>query len=150
MKKPRKKKKRRKIQRTGLHSTSNVHSMSSLTVNQLPIDLSESQSFAKESRNRRSPNDPYLSALASLDRNRIEEPIKCSSFRLMDSCSWPQCNHHCPALINPLTGEQVQLTELLRSFGFNMASFASSMGIDPQTFNSMDQRLLLQLLTTQG
>lgn len=67
--------------------------------------------------------------------------------RLVDSCTWPQCNSLCPPLLNPLTGEEMHLSDLLRSFGFNMASFASSFGIDPQTFNSMDRRLLLQLLS---
>ena len=151
-KKTRKKKKTRKTPYNSHHpSTSHVNQLSSSTANQQPDGRvkQEWRHSKKEMRTRRSSNDPYLSALASLDRNQIrtEDLGKCSSFRLMDSCSWPQCNHRCPALMNPLTGEQVHLTELLRSFGFNMASFASSMGIDPQTFNSMDQRLLLQLLT---
>jgi hypothetical protein len=76
----------------------------------------------------------------------IDFRSQCVS-RLIDSCTWPQCNSLCPPLLNPLTGEEMHFSDLLRSFGFNMASFASSFGIDPQTFNSMDRRMLLQLLS---
>lgn len=33
---------------------------------------------------------------------------KICRYRLMDRCSWPQCNRACPRLYNPLTGKQQQ------------------------------------------
>lgn len=67
----------------------------------------------------------------------------------MDECSWPQCNRACPRLHDPFTGEELDFIELLKSFGLDMASVASALGIDMVTLNDMDHDTLLQLLTQQ-
>lgn len=68
---------------------------------------------------------------------------------LVDECSWPQCNRACPRLHDPFTGEELDFIELLKSFGLDMASVASALGIDMVTLNDMDHDTLLQLLTQQ-
>lgn len=40
--------------------------------------------------------------------------------------------------------------ELLKSFGLDMDSVASALGIDIETLNNMDQQELLNLLTQQS
>ncbi|CAN7999438.1 unnamed protein product, partial [Ixodes hexagonus] len=66
---------------------------------------------------------------------------------LMDSCTWPQCNRHCPRMLNPLTGQEVDFLDLLRSFGLDMAAVASALGVDQKALGAMDHDTLLQLLT---
>jgi O-palmitoleoyl-L-serine hydrolase len=39
--------------------------------------------------------------------------------------------------------------ELLKSFGLDMGSVASALGIDMAALNNMDQEVLLHLLTSQ-
>uniref|UniRef100_A0A182FI10 Uncharacterized protein n=2 Tax=Anopheles albimanus TaxID=7167 RepID=A0A182FI10_ANOAL len=78
----------------------------------------------------------------------IAEPKKCS-LRLLERCSWPQCNHSCPTLTNPLTGEEMKFLELLASFGLDMEAVASAFGVDMQTLNNMDRAELVNLLTQQ-
>lgn len=68
---------------------------------------------------------------------------------LVDECSWPQCNRACPRLHDPFTGEELDFIELLKSFGLDMASVASALGIDMVTLNDMDHDTLLQMLTQQ-
>lgn len=68
---------------------------------------------------------------------------------LIDECSWPQCNRACPRLQNPFTGEEMDFIELLKSFGLEMSSVASALGMDLATLNEMDNDTLLQLLTQQ-
>ncbi|XP_024085339.1 uncharacterized protein LOC106665292 [Cimex lectularius] len=70
--------------------------------------------------------------------------------RLIERCSWPQCNHSCPKLHNPFTGEEMDFIELLKSFGLDMTSVANALGIDIHTLNNMDQEELLNLLTQQA
>lgn len=65
----------------------------------------------------------------------------------LESCSWPQCNGSCPKLHNPFTGEEMDLLELLQSFGVDMESVAKALGIDLTTLNNMDHSELLNLLT---
>lgn len=67
--------------------------------------------------------------------------------RLIERCGWPQCNHSCPKLNNPFTGEEMDFIELLKSFGLNMTSVAEALGIDMQTLDNMDHDELLNLLT---
>lgn len=67
--------------------------------------------------------------------------------RLIENCSWPQCNRSCPKLLNPLTGEEVDFKDLLKSFGLDMPTMAKALGIDLATLNSMDHQVLLQMLT---
>lgn len=74
---------------------------------------------------------------------------KCAQKRL-ERCSWPQCNHSCPKLHNPITGEEMDFIELLKSFGLEMNSVANALGIDIQTLNNMDQEELVNLLTQQS
>ncbi|CAG9860709.1 unnamed protein product [Phyllotreta striolata] len=69
--------------------------------------------------------------------------------RRLERCSWPQCNHSCPRLHNPFTGEEMDFIELLKSFGLDMNSVADALGIDLQTLNNMDHADLLNLLTQQ-
>ncbi|EDS28214.1 notum [Culex quinquefasciatus] len=78
----------------------------------------------------------------------IQEPKKCS-LRLLERCSWPQCNHSCPTLTNPLTGEEMKFLELLASFGLDMDAVATALGVDMQTLNNMDHAELVNLLTQQ-
>ncbi|XP_046671188.1 palmitoleoyl-protein carboxylesterase NOTUM [Homalodisca vitripennis] len=70
--------------------------------------------------------------------------------RLIERCSWPQCNHSCPKLRNPFTGEEMDFIELLKSFGLDMMSVANALGIDINTLNNMDPEELLNLLTQQA
>lgn len=42
------------------------------------------------------------------ERNLLKSGVRRSmacSYRLIERCSWPQCNHYCPKLQNPLTGK---------------------------------------------
>lgn len=76
------------------------------------------------------------------------DPKKCS-LRLIEKCSWPQCNHSCPALTNPVTGEEMRFLELLASFGLDIDAVATALGIDMQTLKNMDHAELVNLLTQQ-
>lgn len=78
--------------------------------------------------------------------NEISEPKKCE-LRLIERCSWPQCNHSCPSLTNPLTGEEMKFLELLTSFGLDMDAVAQALGVDMQTLNNMDHKELIKLFT---
>jgi hypothetical protein len=139
-------------------------------------------------------------------RNRLLRSTDPCSQRLIERCSWPQCNHLCPKLQNPLTGmyrkqvyhfhsslcqfsllmeargedfwfpknynrdlmntrshvslnhyidqveffssgEELDLLELLQSFGLDMKNVASALGVDIHTLNNMGQRELISLLT---
>lgn len=81
-------------------------------------------------------------------RKKFAEPERCS-LRLLERCSWPQCNLSCPNIYNPLTGEEVRFLELLSSFGLDIEAVATALGIDMQTLNNMDQAELINLLTQQ-
>lgn len=76
----------------------------------------------------------------------IKEPKKCAS-RLLDRCTWPQCNHSCPTLTNPLTGEEMKILELLTSFGLDMDSVAHTLGMPYHTLSVMENRDLIKLFT---
>jgi hypothetical protein len=76
----------------------------------------------------------------------IKEPKKCG-LRMLERCSWPQCNHSCPSLTNPLTGEEMKFLELLTSFGLDMDAVAQALGVDMQTLNNMDHKELIKLFT---
>ncbi|XP_055376229.1 palmitoleoyl-protein carboxylesterase NOTUM [Condylostylus longicornis] len=82
------------------------------------------------------------------DAKVILEPKKCS-LRLLEKCSWPQCNYSCPTLTNPLTGEEMRFLELLASFGLDIEAVATAIGVDMQTLNNMDRTELVNLLTQQ-
>lgn len=99
--------------------------------------------------------------LASTERTRQQRSVlhtqlhKHSKKRLcihrkLERCSWPQCNHSCPKLHNPFTGEEMDFIDLLKSFGLNMDNVARALGIDIHTLNSMDHAELLNLLTQQN
>lgn len=70
--------------------------------------------------------------------------------RRLEKCSWPQCNHSCPRLHNPVTGQEIDFIELLKSFGLDMESVAQALGVDMHTLNNMDHSELLNLLTQQA
>lgn len=76
------------------------------------------------------------------------KPKKCS-LRLLERCSWPQCNHSCPILTNPFTGEEMRFLELLASFGLDIEAVATALGVDMATLNNMDHTELVNLLTQQ-
>ncbi|KAH8371724.1 hypothetical protein KR093_008729, partial [Drosophila rubida] len=75
-------------------------------------------------------------------------PEKCG-LRLLERCSWPQCNHSCPTLTNPLTGEEMRFLELLTSFGLDIEAVAAALGVDMHTLNNMERTELVNLLTQQ-
>lgn len=97
---------------------------------------------------RRNNHKNHENRRTSHHRKKFTEPERCS-LRLLERCSWPQCNHSCPALTNPLTGEEVRFLELLSSFGLDIEAVATALGIDMQTLNNMDQAELVNLLTQQ-
>lgn len=76
----------------------------------------------------------------------IKEPKKCA-LRLLERCTWPQCNHSCPTLTNPLTGEEIKFLELLTSFGLDMDTVAQALGMPLHTLSLMDNRELFKLFT---
>ncbi|KAG5676925.1 hypothetical protein PVAND_006722 [Polypedilum vanderplanki] len=76
----------------------------------------------------------------------IKEPKKCG-MKLLERCSWPQCNHSCPSLTNPLTGEEMKFLELLTSFGLDIDAVAQALGVDLHTLNNMDHKELIKLFT---
>ncbi|XP_067647325.1 palmitoleoyl-protein carboxylesterase NOTUM [Eurosta solidaginis] len=83
-------------------------------------------------------------------RNRVPRvPEKCA-LRLLERCSWPQCNHSCPMVTNPQTGEEMRFLELLTSFGLDIKAVASALGLDMQTLSNMDRTELVNLLTQQA
>ncbi|XP_022706381.1 palmitoleoyl-protein carboxylesterase notum1-like [Varroa jacobsoni] len=69
--------------------------------------------------------------------------------RLIDECTWPQCNSRCPPLLNPFTGKQVEFTELLKSFGLDINGAASILGIHVSELYEMSHDALLQILNSQ-
>lgn len=42
------------------------------------------------------------------------------SLRLIDECTFPQCNQQCPKLKNILTGKEINFFDLLRAFGLKV------------------------------
>lgn len=89
---------------------------------------------------------PQRSVIPSFKR----KCVKNCHFRMIERCTWPQCNHSCPKLHNPFTGEEMDFIELLKSFGLDMKSVANALGIDIHTLNSMDHNELLNLLTQRA
>ncbi|XP_029679290.1 palmitoleoyl-protein carboxylesterase NOTUM [Formica exsecta] len=89
---------------------------------------------------------PQRSVIPSNKRKCVED----CHFRMIERCTWPQCNHSCPKLHNPFTGEEMDLIELLKSFGLDMKSVANALGIDIHTLISMDQEKLVNLLTQRA
>ncbi|XP_068150666.1 palmitoleoyl-protein carboxylesterase NOTUM [Drosophila tropicalis] len=86
---------------------------------------------------------------SSKKRQRVPRvPEKCA-LRLLERCSWPQCNHSCPTLTNPLTGEEMRFLELLTSFGLDIEAVAAALGVDMHTLNNMERTELVNLLTQQ-
>lgn len=94
------------------------------------------------------PNSNLIVSSSSSRRGKDEPPKKCS-LRLLERCSWPQCNQSCPSLTNPLTGEEMRFLELLSSFGLDIEGVATALGIDMVTLNNMDRSELVNLLTQQ-
>lgn len=76
----------------------------------------------------------------------VREPSRCA-LRLLERCSWPQCNHSCPSIVNPLTGKEMRFLELLASFGLDIEAVASAIGVDMTTLSNMDRSELLNMLT---
>jgi len=80
-------------------------------------------------------------------RDKMDQICDTVTPRLIEKCSWPQCNKSCPKLLNPMTGQELEFKDLLQSFGLDMPSMARALGIDLHTLNSMDHRVLLHVLT---
>lgn len=70
----------------------------------------------------------------------------CAPRRLIERCSWPQCNGSCPRLRDPRTGEEVALAALLQSFGLDVRGAAAAVGIDARALARMSRAELLPLL----
>lgn len=70
----------------------------------------------------------------------------CAPRRLIERCSWPQCNGSCPRLRDPKTGEEVALSALLQSFGLDVSGAAAAMGLDARALSRMSRAELLPLL----
>lgn len=70
----------------------------------------------------------------------------CAPRRLVERCSWPQCNGSCPRLRDPQTGEEVALSALLQSFGLDVRGAAAAMGLDARALSRMSRAELLPLL----
>lgn len=86
----------------------------------------------------------------SKKRQRLPRvPEKCG-LRLLERCSWPQCNHSCPTLTNPMTGEEMRFLELLTAFGLDIEAVAAALGVDMHTLNNMERTELVNLLTQQA
>ncbi|EDV52191.1 palmitoleoyl-protein carboxylesterase NOTUM [Drosophila erecta] len=86
----------------------------------------------------------------SKKRNRVPRvPEKCG-LRLLERCSWPQCNHSCPTLTNPMTGEEMRFLELLTAFGLDIEAVAAALGVDMHTLNNMERTELVNMLTQQA
>ncbi|XP_069680957.1 palmitoleoyl-protein carboxylesterase NOTUM [Periplaneta americana] len=83
-------------------------------------------------------------------RPRQRRAVEGCTHHLIEHCSWPQCNHSCPRLTNPFTGQEMDFIELLKSFGLDMMSVANALGIDMHTLNNMDHEELLNLLTQRA
>ncbi|ODM98832.1 Palmitoleoyl-protein carboxylesterase NOTUM [Orchesella cincta] len=106
-------------------------------------NIHQSNKHKKRKRNRRWYS--ICDAATGISKNRGATEI-----RLIEKCSWPQCNKSCPKLLNPLTGEEVDFKDLLKSFGLDLATMAKALGIDLATLNSMDHQVLLQMLTNHA
>nr|CAG4649174.1 EOG090X02ZJ [Scapholeberis mucronata] len=91
---------------------------------------------------------PRREAALDAEQTSAAAPEFCQH-RLVDRCTWPQCNRVCPKLHNPFTGEEMDFIQLLKSFGLDMSSVANALGIDMHTLNNMDHDVLLHLLTQQ-
>ncbi|CAG9133248.1 hypothetical protein JYU34_017448 [Plutella xylostella] len=70
----------------------------------------------------------------------------CAPRRLVERCSWPQCNGSCPRLRDPRTGEEVALSALLQSFGLDVRGAAAALGLDARALSRMSRAELLPLL----
>ncbi|XP_063225651.1 palmitoleoyl-protein carboxylesterase NOTUM isoform X2 [Bacillus rossius redtenbacheri] len=103
----------------------------------------------KKHNGNRNKNRPERNRGRKGSRRREQRSVQCQ-YRHVERCSWPQCNHSCPKLHNPFTGEEMDFIELLKSFGLDMASVANALGIDIHTLNNMDHEELLTLLTQQA
>lgn len=79
----------------------------------------------------------------SLGRGR---GVGCAPRRLVERCSWPQCNGSCPRLRDPRTGEEVALAALLQSFGLDVNGAAAAAGLDARALTRMSRAELLPLL----
>jgi hypothetical protein len=53
-------------------------------------------------------------------------------------------------LLLRFSGQDIDFLMLLQSFGLDMASVASALGLDTATLDKMDREVLIHLLTSQG
>lgn len=145
-----------KIEQFTLYQENSLEMQSSFneTIPNRKIKKENQQKHKRKNRNRlnngKKANTPDgVKPKRKRNQNRMMEPKKCS-LRLLERCSWPQCNYSCPVLTNPLTGEEVRFLELLASFGLDIEAVATALGVDMQTLNNMDHTELVNLLTQQA
>ncbi|XP_055843396.1 palmitoleoyl-protein carboxylesterase NOTUM isoform X2 [Episyrphus balteatus] len=92
---------------------------------------------------------PAIMPVVKSQKSNEDGPKQKCSLRYLERCSWPQCNHSCPTLTNPATGEEMRFLELLTSFGLDIETVATALGVDMQTLINMDRTELVNLLTQQ-
>lgn len=79
----------------------------------------------------------------SLQENRNSRPAaRNCSFHLIDQCRLPHCNPTCPALRDLVTGQEVNMVQLLMNMGFDVQRISEQLGVAP--------RQLLGMLSTGG
>uniref|UniRef100_A0A4W3IQF6 Notum pectinacetylesterase 2 n=1 Tax=Callorhinchus milii TaxID=7868 RepID=A0A4W3IQF6_CALMI len=68
----------------------------------------------------------------SLQENKNSRPpTRNCSFHLIDQCRLPHCNPTCPALRDPVTGQEVNMIQLLMNMGFDVQRIAQQLGMEP-------------------
>lgn len=72
------------------------------------------QAGSREERRRRLPREERPGSPHAQHRWRLHEDL--CRHRLVDGCAWPQCNRRCPRVLDPLTGRELRLADLRRSF----------------------------------
>jgi len=80
------------------------------------------------------------------DVSTRSDVVTSSHRRLIDECSWPQCNPSCPRIRNPFNGQEMDFFDLFTQFGLNVADLAKDSNVDVATLQSLDHGQLLQLL----
>ncbi|XP_060696916.1 carboxylesterase notum2 [Hemiscyllium ocellatum] len=68
----------------------------------------------------------------SLQENRNSTPsMRNCSFHFIDQCRLPHCNPTCPALHDQVTGQEVNMIQLLMDMGFDIQRIAQQLGMEP-------------------
>ncbi|XP_041062089.1 carboxylesterase notum2 [Carcharodon carcharias] len=74
----------------------------------------------------------------SLQENKSSRPpVRNCSFHLIDQCRLPHCNPTCPALRDQVTGQEVNMIQLLMNMGFDVQRIAQQLGMEPSRLLGM-------------